>query len=151
MQIKRAEPNEVNRVIQNMRLFDPSVLEEIVEPEIPMRMAVRRSSALWAAVVDDRAIALAGIYTQSVLDGNAYIWLVTTPEVENHQFIFARQTQIFIRNIAKDYRTINGHVDAKYERSIKWLKWLGFELGRLEIVGSRRLISFSMKGGQWTL
>lgn len=151
MQIKPAEPKAIDQVIERMRIFDQTILEEVGDPKVPMREAIRKSGSLWIGIIEDEAIVLCGLYTPSLLDGNAYIWLVTTPEVEKHQFTFVRQTQIFIKRISQDYRVIHGLVDIRYERSIKWLKWLGFEMGRpREFARNRWCIPFSMKGGQWT-
>lgn len=150
MVIRPVEAEVVDRVIKHMRLFDPSVLEQVSDPELTMRALAKKSYAMWAGFIEDEPICAAGVYTPSLLDGNAMIWVITTPEIEEHQFTFVRQCHIFIHELAKNYNSISGFVDVRFERSIKWLKWMGFTVSNSAVLKNNRLYHpFCLKGEQW--
>lgn len=88
--------------------------------------AVIKADYAFTAFVGNEIACMWGIHTQTILSDIAYMWLVTTPLVEKHQFVFARKSQIYLQGLKQHYRVIEGHVGAQFPRSIRWLKWLGF-------------------------
>lgn len=93
-----------------------------------LQRALSRADFAWMGLLDNRPVCMWGVEAQSVLGNDAYLWLVTTDEVEEHPFYFLRRSQIFIKQLSTHYSMIHGHVDSSFERSIKWLKWLGFKV-----------------------
>lgn len=57
------------------------------------------------------------------------VWLATTSLVEKHKFAFLRGSRWFIEWAVTNYGVIGGLVQKKNERSVRWLKWLGFSIG----------------------
>lgn len=67
-------------------------------------------------------------YPKDFLEPNQ-LWLATTELVEEHKFAFLRGGLIFVNWAVENYGVIGGLVQKKNERSIRWLKWLGFSIG----------------------
>ena len=75
---------------------------------------------------------MVGVTSVTLLSDTAYLWIVTTKVVEEHPFVFARYSQMFIRSLLQQqYTSIQGCVDPQFTKSVRWLKWLGFEIRQI--------------------
>lgn len=97
-----------------------------------LETAVRKSLYSFCAKVDGEVACIWGIQPNTMLSDSAYMWLVTTPLVEKHSFIFARRSQIYMEGLRNYYADIYGHVDIRFRRSVRWLNWLGFVIGEAD-------------------
>lgn len=66
-----------------------------------------------------------GLVPPTLLSTRAYLWLYCTPLVDEHKFLFIRQSQLAVEKMLEKYDTIVGHTTAGNELAIRWLKWLG--------------------------
>jgi hypothetical protein len=83
----------------------------------------------WTGFYKDEIACIAGLKASTFLSDEAHLWACTTPVVDDHPFLFARYSQIFVRYLLKEhYRVICGCVDPQFARSVVWLKWLGFKI-----------------------
>lgn len=96
----------------------------------------------WAGFCDERLVCAWGIVPPTVLSNTVYLWMHTTPAIEDRQFIFVRHSQIVIEKILKDYEMIVGHVKADEKKSRKWLQWLGAEFEPSKLDG---MLAFRIK------
>ena len=90
-----------------------------------MEFCLKVSSMIYRGTVDGKVICIWGLVPSSLLSDRAYLWLYTTKEVEEHQFIFVRHSQRMIEEMLKQFDIIVGHAHIDAPRSIRWLKWLG--------------------------
>jgi hypothetical protein len=100
-----------------------------------------RSAFAWAGLSDDQPVCIYGLIAPSLLNNDAYLWLVVNDLVDKHQFSFVRHSQIEMRKMLILFPRIVGHVLEGEERSKRWLKWLGVRLGRSE----KGLIPFELR------
>jgi len=91
---------------------------------------LKMSTTLWVGLVDDALACLWGVIPPTLMSNDAYLWLYTTPLVEDHQFTFVRRSQIVIKELLEQYDRLVGYCLLSADRSIKWLSWLGAEFGR---------------------
>lgn len=87
------------------------------------------SADTWAGLLNEEIACVWGLIPPTLLSEQAYIWLYVTPLVENHEFIFVRNSQIAIAQALKKYPNIYGHTEIGNDRAIRWLKWLGATFG----------------------
>lgn len=99
------------------------------------------SSHIWIGLVDKKLICFWGLNPPTLLSDCAYLWMYTTPALDEHMFVFVRQSQIAIEKMLAEYQLIGGHAAVGNSRAIRWLKWLGAEFG--EPVG--KLIPFYIR------
>jgi len=63
------------------------------------------------------------------------IWALGSP----HQFKYSRQFLKMSKNILEKwlqkYSYLENFVDVRHTRSIRWIRWLGFTIGRVELLG----------------
>ena len=95
------------------------------DQRVLLNRAVLVSSQTWVGYVDGAPACMWGLVPASLLSDTAYLWLVTTDLVEEHQFLFVRHSQIEIKRMLSVYKTICGHCDQQHPRSVRWIKWLG--------------------------
>lgn len=95
------------------------------EHRIILYRAMLSSSLTWIGRVDGVPACMWGLVPASLLSDVAYLWLVTTDLVEEHQFLFVRHSQMEIKKMLAQYRFICGHCDRRKPRTVRWIKWLG--------------------------
>lgn len=125
IQVCPVESKHIKKIVSKMRLEEG--IERVgLDKEKIVENAIKEASYVFTAMIDGEPACMWGIYQQTMLSDTAYMWLITTPLVEKHQFFFARRSQIYLQGLKEHFKIIQGHVDARFIRSIRWLKWLGF-------------------------
>lgn len=104
------------------------------EQEI-MDYCLRMSESIWTGTVDGKLACMWGLIPPSLMSFQAYLWMMHTPLVEEHTFLFVRYSQLAMKEMLEEYEVIVGHVEAEQDRSIRWLRWLGAVFG--EPVGKK--------------
>lgn len=98
-------------------------------------MSFKRGLGNNTALVDGRVAAIwgcAGCY----LGSTGQPWLLTSPEVEKvSPLYFARLYQREIYKMLNLFPTLTNYVAADYEKAIRLLQIIGFEIGEPEILG----------------
>jgi hypothetical protein len=84
----------------------------------------------WVGHIDGKFVCAWGVMSPSVLSSEVYLWLYTDGPITTHQFTFIRRSQIFVRDLLKEYEAINGHVKTDAKSSQRWLKFLGAKFDR---------------------
>jgi hypothetical protein len=98
----------------------------MMEPALALELSVGSSSTAYATLDDaGRVICLAGVAPRSLLSGNGTVWLIASPDVERMPMTFLRTTRAYLTRLKSEYRVLMNHVDARNEKSIAWLRWLG--------------------------
>lgn len=78
-------------------------------------------------LVDGKPVVICGIAHGQVI-GVGHPWLLATPELRKHSKRFLVECKKFMLEARKDYDLLHNWVHAKNVSSIRWLRWLGFEL-----------------------
>ena len=86
-----------------------------------------RSETVRYGLVDGRVACVWGLIPPTLLSDSAYLWLLTTDIVVEHKFLFVRNAQIYVEDMLKRYPILYGGVGDP--RAVRWLKWLGAEIG----------------------
>lgn len=80
---------------------------------------------LWIGYLGDKPVCAWGLVPPTYLADQAYLWLYTTPAVDEYKFQFVRHSQLVMEEMRALYPSIYGVTKANEYRSIRWLKWLG--------------------------
>ncbi len=84
---------------------------------------------VWIGKKDDEVLCFMGLIPPTLLSDRAYLWLQTTPAMQDHVFTFVRHSQLLLAEMLKEFPLIVGHCEASQTKSIRWLRWLGAEFG----------------------
>lgn len=107
------------------------------DPELALERAIRESVLAFAWIVEGRVACLFGIAlgTHSVIGGAAHPWLMSTALVAQHRYAFLRRYRPYLARFANVYPVLYNYVDARYAKSVRWLRWMGFTLHPAEPYG----------------
>lgn len=94
---------------------------------IVLQRWLARSEHVWVGENDGELVCTWGLVPPTLLSDYAYLWMISFPGAEEHQFVLVRHSQLQIQEMLKRHPYIIGHCEAKAERSIRWLRWLGAE------------------------
>lgn len=110
-------------------------------PEAGMRTGIKVSSHCWAGMWRNRPIAIAGMHAASMVGDHAHPWMVATRDIERPEVLrpFLEVSRGVVRYMASIYPVMDNWVDARNRKAIRWLKWLGFEMGEPEPFGPQGL------------
>lgn len=145
--IVQAGAEHVGPVVKDLRVYDQTDVERVgLEVEETIRSAIRDSMFSWTGIKDDQVLCIFGVKCASLTSDEGYLWMVTTSLVEQHQFTFVRHSQLVVEALRHDFRRIHGMVDARYDRSIQWIKWLGFTIEPAVDFHGRKVRPFWMNG-----
>ncbi len=104
-------------------------LQEIVDPVGHAKELLHFSTEAWIVYFENKPAVLWGVFSDSLLSDDAFVWTVTTKVVDDYPFLFLRGSQELLKYLLGRYSTLRGTVEANYKRSIKWIEWLGFTVG----------------------
>ena len=123
-------------------LLSPEIVGTLDDnAQMIMADALSQSTRVWVGMNDGKIAAFWGIMLPTLISDRAYLWLYTTPALDNHKFVFVRQSQVWIKETLKEFPLIVGHALAGEDKSIRWLKWLGAKFLHPE----GRLIPFEIR------
>ena len=106
-----------------------SSVAHVIGASKTLQTCIAISVNTWVGKVDDTVVCAWGLVPPSLLSDRAYLWMIHTTEVEQHRFLFVRNSQIAVGQMLEKFKVLYGHVDAKSPKSIRWLKWLGATFG----------------------
>ena len=123
-------------------LLSPEIVGTLDDnAQMIMADALSQSTRVWVGMDDGKVAAFWGIMLPTLISDRAYLWLYTTPALDNHKFVFVRQSQVWIKETLKEFPLIVGHALVGEDKSIRWLKWLGAKFLHPE----GRLIPFEIR------
>lgn len=137
IEIRDVEEGDIAVLVRNMR--DHDIQEVNAATHMGIRNAVKTSVDLSSysktGLVNDELVCMWGVCPISLLSGSGSPWMLGTDLIKKKQRIFLRRSKPWLDDIRKDYRYLENFVDARNTLSIKWLKWLGFEMDEAEPYG----------------
>lgn len=94
-----------------------------------LETSVRLScSDAWAGLADGALVCLWGVVPLSLVSRIGSPWLLASDDLERHQVAFLRRCRGMVDQMQAPYRLLTNHVDARNRLSIRWLRWMGFEI-----------------------
>lgn len=95
-----------------------------------MRNKVAASSyALTVLDADGQVICMFGVAASGLLSSDGSPWLYCSDLVDVHRRLIARLSAKYLAAMLEFYPRLSGWIDACDVVSIRWLEWLGFEVG----------------------
>lgn len=97
-----------------------------------MDRCLKLSSTVFVGKIHGDVVCSWGLIPPTVLSEQAYLWMYTTPQLEEHKFLFVRHSQRVIEDMLGEYERIVGHVVMGNDLAFRWLRWLGAKFGAPE-------------------
>ncbi|MGL4680418.1 MAG: hypothetical protein ACRCWC_13680 [Plesiomonas shigelloides] len=135
-EIREATSSDAAMVAAMIRPDDRRELAAIgLKPLQSIVSSLAASSKSWVGLVDNVPVCIFGVSEWG--DGTGRPWMIGTVELEEHQRIFIRKCKECVESMQDGYELLHNYVDARNERAIAWLKWLGFVIGDAKPLGMR--------------
>lgn len=105
------------------------------EPEEALVESFNLATNAWTMKHGDDIVCIFGITPISLLDDQMIVWLLSSVHVEKYSMPFLRACRSFLKVLMAKYNSMENFVDARYKESVRWLKWLGFDVSEPEPFG----------------
>lgn len=131
--VRPCRTGDVEHVAENLREADRDEVwaSHFLTPLEAVSKSVERSEKVWALTYDDEPVAVFGVVRRSHLSNVGVPWLLGTNKIVEHIPTFLRLSKVYIPIMAEGYVRLENYVDFRNKLSIRWLQWMGFELGSL--------------------
>lgn len=128
---RRSTLEDVEFLAKNIREEDRQEIEALgVTPYNAFKFGLEPTADTWTALLNGVPMAMLGTYKQSMLGDSAEIWMLGTRDID----FIAREMIVITRKILKyeltRHKELYNFIDARYTKAIKWLKILGFTMGK---------------------
>lgn len=113
-----------------------------------LQRSYEMSEAAWVGLIDGVPACAFGVVRTSLLSSVGVPWLLATPEFEEQGLEIVRLSKTYSNLMRGKFRLLMNYVDARQEKSIRWLRWLGFTLEEATPYGLLQMPfhKFHMKG-----
>lgn len=93
-----------------------------------LETSISKSQYAAVAWVDDEPCAIYGLIIHDALAGVGIPWMLASEKAMKHKREFLAQTPGIIKAMLDICPTLYNYVHAENRTSIRWLRWLGFEI-----------------------
>lgn len=128
---RELRPGDIAYVADNMRAADRAEVTAMTG-ETDMRAAladgVLLSSHYWVLADGEIPMAIFGVAPLSLLGEMGSPWLLGTDRLERFPGTLVRDGRRYVRRMLGVYPHLVNFVDARNERSVRWLERLGFDV-----------------------
>lgn len=99
-----------------------------ISPELAVKRSVQQSNNAFAVYADEKLLCLWGLRFEDRTKQEAWMWLLSTPAVEDYKVAFARASRRMLDILLSESPVIKVLVHTQHEVAVRWLKWLGFQI-----------------------
>lgn len=106
------------------------------DPASVVRGGIARSCDGWCAMAGEEPLCIGGIVPASIIGDQGYPWMVSQPALDRHKKALLRLSRARLAELRRRYVLLTNSVSCDYPKSLRWLAWLGFEIGPLDHLSS---------------
>lgn len=137
VEYKPAAPEDIRFVGERLREADRAeVLALGARPEVGLRMSAEASDYVWCGRIDGVPSMIFGC-SQNVLSDRGEVWALGTDNCTNHPREMLVYGRSVLRMMLDIFPVLENWCDARYEKSLRWLRKIGFTVGEPEPFGAK--------------
>lgn len=125
------QAGDVAYIAEHLREADRREVEAVRGPRFAdaIARAVLRSSHYWTAVSEEgEPLAVFGVVPVSIISGIGSPWFLATERANEHPRNLVVEGRRYLSAMRAIYPRLYNYVDARNDKSIRWLRRLGFTL-----------------------
>lgn len=127
VEILPTEFHHIRALCEDIRAREAQVLTQIGDtPEHYVTSEVARSLRCWTGLADGKVVCIWGIQTVGPLSEDAYVWLVCSEHLGPYARTFLRHSREALETFRPFFKRVYGCVFNDFDKSTRWLEWLGF-------------------------
>lgn len=108
-------------------------------PYEALQVSLQSSVVAWCWLIEDEPACVFGVSAESILSGIGMPWLLSSPLLPSRHVAFLRHHRCFLIAMLDLFPLLKNWVDARYQLSIRWLRWMGFTILPAEPYGPFRM------------
>lgn len=116
----------------NLRASDLTEIDATSEydPLMTLVISVMLSDMAWVLTCDGRPMTIFGCSPEDQPPGEAIVWMLGSPQMDEprNALTIARNTAPYLGAMLAAYPRLWNHIDARNTKSMRWLKWSGFNV-----------------------
>jgi hypothetical protein len=135
------QAQDIAHVAEHLRPADRQELRASRGGNLPFADIIARAVLVssqvwvWAEGAEDTPVAIFGVAPISLLDGLGSPWFLSTERAYKSPRSLVANGRHYIAKMRESYPNLLNYVDARNDKSIRWLKHLGFTLHPAEPYG----------------
>jgi hypothetical protein len=94
-----------------------------------LQASLKQSAVARTVMYQGEIAAIFGVAMADGLAGHGSVWLLSSELVEEVPLLFLRRSKKELRKLQAPWPILTNFVDARYKRAVRWVEWLGFEVG----------------------
>lgn len=128
-QVVPAAPEHIGPIAANLRQADRNELWAVAAllPDDALRLSLAAPGVARTWLIDGEPAAMGGI-SDGPERGHGVVWLLGTDAIDRHARAFLIESRRQFEAARSAYDFVFNWVDARNVRSLRWLRWLGFEI-----------------------
>lgn len=147
IEIRRYRDGDGQYVAQNIREADRREIAyfAMLRPWPAIRMTIAHAEACWTGTRDGEVGCIFGINRKGVFSDIGVPWMLGTPLVDRNSSRLMRESRVYYERMERAFPKMENWVMAENRQSVRWLSWLGFDMGEpMPIgVGGKEFIRFT--------
>ena len=145
-----AQKEHIPKIAMACREADRRELWDICEmdPYTALFASLNAAESAWTGMADVIPVCMFGVSPAAGLRGDVGIpWLIGTDFIDQYAKEFLRHNKRYVQIMLAHHKRLHNWVSCANIRSIEWLEWLGFTMGKPEKVGpfKKEFIPFWME------
>jgi hypothetical protein len=133
IEVVEARLDHVIDLVKDLREQDQGLKDRIEEGFERIVIKEWQDSVLtWAGLDNGKCGALWGVKMPNILINEGMLWMLGGRFVDEHPITFLRHSKKQLEELRGTFRKLDGCVLSNYEKSQRWLEWLGFKIGEDE-------------------
>lgn len=134
--VRPIQEGDAEALFNNLRPADCDELMAMSgEVYFSIKWSIMCSRFSWAFEVDGELACLLGIVEGSMISSFGIPWMLGTTVLDKNVGVLIRHSRKYYEEVKGKYAHLVNFVDARNTKSIRWLKWLGFEFGEKQLMG----------------
>ena len=127
--VRPPHASDICRLLRGLRQADRAEIAAAgCDPRTIIEQSVHDSPFCWAALADGELILLFGVAPMRGQPGTGIPWAMGTDLVQTHRRTLMRRVPAYIALMLRAYPRLVNFVHAENDRSIHWLRHMGFTL-----------------------
>lgn len=120
-------PEHVDAILASMREQEASAIDALGrDPRTMLEYELRSSYFTYSWVVGDETVVVGGLKQANIFVDDVYAWIICSEAVNRFPTTFARYARKMFVASMKRFPNVYGYVVTDFERSVRWVTWLGF-------------------------
>lgn len=129
--VTKTEDWHVHYVAANMRQADIDEIwaQSMARPLKGLQFGVKMSTSCWTIMRDENEpVSIFGVGAISMIGGRGAPWLLSTDNVLKLSIPFLKGCKDYVNLMLDQFPKLENMIDARNKVSIRWLKWMGFDI-----------------------